>query len=302
MQITNKHNINKVIHTVIEKITRQQFASKEDAYIRVTDIIRPSHQFALIEKHFDEIKMDVTETIFTMIGTAVHGLIAKHIEHIPALVKFAEKRFQTVFSNTTISGQIDLYMDGTLTDFKTSGVWGLTSSSRSKKIAEWTKQLNIYKYFLEKNNIDVYSLEIVVIYRDWSRAIAEKNDDYPKLCYDTVKIEILPNHEIEEYITNQLEKINIARQGHTEECSDEDKWKKKYLFKVMKEGAKRATRSKIEDYETAKEIKDSLDGNYKIIQEGGKPTRCLYYCNVKEYCPFYKNYIKNNKELLTNEN
>ena len=63
-----------------------------------------------------------------------------------------------------VSGQIDYFKDGVLTDYKVTSAWKLVDGVP----LEWHDQLNAYALLLEENGITVKELQVVVLLRDWS--------------------------------------------------------------------------------------------------------------------------------------
>ena len=65
---------------------------------------------------------------------------------------------------------------GKIIDYKTTSAWTTVFQSQIK---EWTEQLNCYAYLYRTQGFSVDKLEIIAIYRDWSRTNALKDKNYP---------------------------------------------------------------------------------------------------------------------------
>ena len=74
-------------------------------------------------------------------------------------------------------------------------------------------------------------------------------------------------------------------------CSEKERWYSPTQYAVMKPGAKRATRC-LDTYQEAE--KYGIENNiteYTIEDRGADNTRCKFYCELKEFCPYFKEFV-----------
>ena len=116
---------------------------------RVTSLLKGIRETILERRHHEKIERDVSDMVWLLFGTAVHGILEKHQELGHEL---KEERIKVPFGNYILSGQFDLYNDETkiVTDYKTASVWKIIYGD----FEDWRRQLLIYCYMLRKIGFD----------------------------------------------------------------------------------------------------------------------------------------------------
>ena len=160
MKLTNKHNLPATFVNVIKRPTY----SKGKAHLSATELINSPQIVQLKHRHWDDIEVDASEMVWSLFGSAVHGIL----EHGKDKNHIVEERIHLTHDGWHLSGAIDLQEvdeDGiSIKDYKVTGAW----SVRNEKQA-WHDQLNSYAWLVEKaKQTNVKSLQIVAIIRDWS--------------------------------------------------------------------------------------------------------------------------------------
>ena len=124
---------------------------------RVTSLLKGVRETILERRHDAEIERDVSDMVWMLFGTAVHGVLEKHEEGGNEL---KEQRIKIPFGDYVLSGQFDLYNDTTktVTDYKTASVWKIIFGD----FEDWRRQLLIYCYMLRKIGFDAQGGEIVL--------------------------------------------------------------------------------------------------------------------------------------------
>lgn len=285
MKITNKHGLP-------EPIVR---AVKNDPYtysghISVTQLIKPPRQRWLEIRHDDELEVDVVDRLWTLMGSAVHGVLEqaedKHSEEI------MEARVTHQFGDYLVSGKPDLWTSpDLLQDYKFTTVWSTIKGLKS----EWEQQLNMLAYLYRSVGFEVNRAEVVAIYRDWSRAKAAVDKSYPQLGAEVVPVPLWKSYEVEDFILDRLKKHMSCKEysdAHLPQCTPEEMWQKETTYAVMKNNNKRATRVfdlKLDAQELAAELEEKGAGKdtYTIVERPGECTRCEHYCSVKNFCNQY---------------
>jgi hypothetical protein len=184
MKLTNKHGIPDTFLNVLKRPTY----SKGRAHLSATQLLNSPKIVALTKKFEDELEQDVSDMVWSLFGTAIHGVLehGKDDNHI------VEERLHATIDGWRISGAIDLQIitgpeTVSVRDYKTTSSWAVMN----EKI-EWEQQLNIYAWLVEsvKGKI-VDSVGIVAIIRDWSRREAAKNPDYPQAPVKDIPIKLM---------------------------------------------------------------------------------------------------------------
>lgn len=293
MRVTNKLGLPApVVRAVTPK--RDPHARRGGADISVTELIGPPRIMQLREKYWGEIVEDASDMLFALYGTIGHDILSKNAEG----GKLAEQRLRIrVVHNGrpwVISGQFDLVDDddGTrvLTDYKFASAWTFIFGK-----PEWEQQLNIYRYMLKMNDLGpVQKLQNVLLFRDWSKREAERNDEYPRGRAAVINQRLWSDEEVLAFIHARLE----AHAAELPKCTEEEQMVKQESVAVMKQGGKRAMRvfevdrtnpGKAADDAArfmANEVAQNPELKLELVTRKSDPLRCSNFCSVWKWCEF----------------
>ena len=196
MKYTNKYNLPQ---TFMNVLARPSY-TKGKAHVSATELLNSPRIVQLKKKFDDEITVDVSDQIWSIYGTAIHGVLeqGKDANHI------VEQRLHAELDGWHISGAIDLQIvhpDGIeINDYKNVGVW----SVMNEKI-EWEQQLNIYAWLVETvKKTPITKLAIVAIIRDWARRDAKSREGYPQSPVVVLDVNLWSMEERLEFIRNRI--------------------------------------------------------------------------------------------------
>jgi hypothetical protein len=287
MKLTNVHKIPETFVNVLKRPTY----SKGKANLSATQLLNSPKIVALTKKFEDEIEQDVSDMVWSIFGTAIHGVLehGKDDNHI------VEERLHAEVGGWNISGAIDLQIvtgENTISirDYKTTSAWGVMN----EKI-EWEQQLNIYAWLVERNKrVVVDSLGIVAIIRDWSRREAAKNEDYPQAPVKELPIKLWPYQEREEFIENRLvahseAEFALDANEALPDCTPSEMWEKPSIWAVRKVGNVRA-KSLHNTEEEANAALEAAGKGFEIEYRPGERTRCASFCPVSNWCQQWRNF------------
>ena len=285
MKFTNKYGLPK---TVFDVLANDGYKAGKDDY-SVTSLLKSPRQLQLYRRNFDNIEEDVSDRVWSLLGQAAHSILEKHGDD----TSLVEERLYTKVYDRTISGQVDHFHNGTITDYKVTSVWTLI---RGTKIEDWTKQLNIYAYIFNKNDYEVRHLQIVAILRDWSETEKLRNKDYPASPIVVVPITLWDVNEQEVFVHKLVGKHIVAEKLSSSDlpkCTPEEMWQTPNVYAVMKEGRKSAIKL-FDNKEAANEfILESCPDNWKdghsrdlywVQTRPGTCRNCERYCPVSSFC------------------
>ena len=257
-----------------------------------TELLNPPRMVQLRIKHSDEIEMDAADMVWSLVGTAMHGVL----EHGKGDDHIVEQRLHTEIDGWTVSGAIDLQTVKedriTISDYKTTGVWAVMNEKQ-----EWEQQLNIYAWLVERvKKSPVDAIEIVAFIRDWKRRDADVKKDYPDAPVKVIPIELWPYEKREAFVQDRIHlhadaMFQAQTGGDLPLCSAYDTWEKPTTYAVKKLGGVRANKVcyKREDAEV---VLAELGDKYEIEVREGERTRCENYCNVSQFCSQYQEYLQ----------
>ena len=151
-----------------------------------------------------------------------------------------------------------------------------------------------------KLGFEVNKGEIVAIIKDHSKTKAKIDPTYPQFPVQIITFDFTEEDfiEIEKYIINKFEEIKKLEQVADEDlpiCSLKDRFNNGDKYAIKKKGNKTATKI----HNTLEEAQIHLDnleksypGVYEIEVRPGEDKKCLEYCSVCEFCPYYKEKYK----------
>jgi hypothetical protein len=293
MKLTNRNNLPE---TIINVIRRPEY-NKGKSNMSVTELLNSPRIVQLKRKHWDELTEDASDMVWSIFGTAIHGVLehGKDDHHI------VEERTHIVLDNMHISGAIDLQeieADGIIvSDYKTTSAWAVMNEKQ-----DWHNQLNSYAYLVEAaKKMPVKKLQIVAIVRDWSRRDAATRDGYPAAPIVVIDIPLWSFAEREAYVRGRISLhgdafFEMETGGDMPNCTAEEMWEKPTTYALKKDGNVRAKSvhetSEAAETALAAATEKAKKGEKFLIEvrEGGR-TRCESFCQVSPYCKQHQEYM-----------
>lgn len=283
-KLTNKYGLPQ---TLMNYANRNTY-SRGNANISVTQLIGSPRVRMMTQKHQEEIVEDVSDRLWAIIGSALHEVVEKGSDDEHQ----AEERLFVEVDGWRISGGIDLQSmnldeDGTRTcaisDYKLTSTFNVMNPK-----PDWERQLNCYAHLVRKvKGFEIKRLSINAIMRDWMRARAKADQNYPQAAMQVIDIPLWSPEAAEQYF-NERVKIHkdaeaLMDWGDTPECTPEERWYSPGQLAVMKDGRKRALKlfepeQKEEAEEYAKENKAT------VVERPGQNKKCEDFCAVSEWC------------------
>lgn len=273
--------------------------NRGDCDFSATQLLKPSRMVALESLHKDEIEEDAADRIWSLMGQLGHLVLER------SGVGFVEKRlFATVFAvggdgvprPFTISAQLDIVEHVVSSDYKFTTVWSCKNGPKP----EWIQQLNIGRWIAHENNIPINRLQIVAIYRDWSKLDAIRDRTYPQQQAQMFDLPVWSHSDTLDFITRRIESHSSALHGNLPECTAEERWERASSWAVMKEGNTRATATFDTPAEAEARMAEEIEKNkpgpkskkeppkFYVEHRLGESVRCENYCPVKNFCTQYK--------------
>lgn len=281
MIVTNKLGLPDAI---VEAVRNDEY-SAGDCDISCTTLIGPARINALRKLHGHEIVEDASDRIWSLFGQVVHSILERADVGNDSVV--AEKRLFAEVNGWRISGQLDRFNKetGVLDDYKTTSVYSVMGDLKE----DWIDQLNVLAYLCRRDGLDVKSLRIVAILRDWSRAKLRQNKDgtYPVQNVVMLDIPLLPDDEVEDYICERIDihrsAIECERQEDIPYCTEMERWQAPTTFAVMKKADSKRARKLFADYAEANDYRIAT-GSALIVERPAVAKRCELYCPVASFC------------------
>jgi len=290
MKITNFNNIPDQIYRAI--LHNWYDGENANHFVSATELIKPIKIIVLEKRHRNEIVEEASDLVWSLLGSAMH----KVLEKSETGNTLNEERLFAKVNGKIISGGVDLYEDEIISDFKFTSVYSYIYRSRMK---EWQQQLNIYSYLYQKAGFPVEKLQIIAIFRDWSRIKRKFEKKYPKQI-EIIPLKMWPLAEVEQFISDRLHQIDLALKASDNQipcCNASERWQDPTKYAVMKKGNKRALRV----FDTTDQAKLFISFHkdkkkLSIETRESVPKRCMDYCRVNKFCNFYQQYLNQIQE------
>ena len=284
MIITNKHGVPEPLVTLASK----EYYSKGASQYSVTEIMAPPKIKRLREQYNDQIKQDVSDMLWNLLGSALHVVMERGVTDGWTM----EERLYKEMDGVTVSGAIDIQQETpegvVIIDYKFTSAWAVMQEKE-----EWQQQLNVYKWLVETvKRKKVIGLKICALVRDFNRH--ETKEGYPKASIEMVDIPMWDSVTTEAYVRERLNlhrdaKVSADFGDELPACSDTDRWQSETIYAVKREGRKTAIRL-FKTIEEANELAEKEKGY--VETRLGEPKRCTgNYCGVAEWCEQYQGEI-----------
>lgn len=292
MNLTNKYGLP---DTIISAIKRDPYRKTAD--ISSTSLIQSPRIVQLRVRHENEIEEDASDRIWALLGQIGH----KILERADDYEAFHEETISIEVKGWRVSCTTDSYRAARLTEARHIDIPPVIQDYKFVKIGahkfphpEWERQLNVNAHIWREHGFAVEKLEIVMIFKDWSKVQAERQGhEYPK----PVVIRNIPLWPHED-AARQIEAWVMAHQLATNMpddllpfCSPEDQWRQPTKWAVMNNrNAAKAIKLCNSEQEAHAWIatKPGVQRSrfYVQIRPGG-PLRCTHFCDVAPFCNQY---------------
>ena len=290
MTITNKFNLPK---SLVNAVSTERH--NKEGCVSATTLLRSATETLLLKRHWEEIEVDASDSIWQVWGTAVHSVFEKQSDN-----SFKEEEFSVKISNTTVTGRVDNYdmENEILADFKTCSVWKITFND----FEDWYKQGMIYAYLMKKSGLNVKKCQFVALIKDHSISKAKVDSSYPQHPVYTYEFDVTEEGlcEIEKFIklkVADLEANENVSDTELKGCTSEERWSSETKYAVKKPGRKTAL--KVCDTEDeAKSYAEKAGADCFVERREGEDKKCDNYCLVCKWCPYYIN--KHKGEVIEN--
>jgi len=249
MHITNQQGLPQAL---VNAVSNDGY-SKGGADFSVTELLQPPQKVQLERRYADQLSEDAADRIWSLIGQVAHGILerASHddIHAIP------EQRLGIDITGhggepIHISGAMDRVLivndqgSAILQDYKVTTSYAVAIEGGAK--SEWVHQLNFYAAILRTHGYRVDDIQVVAIYRDWSKLEAKRRpQDYPQQQVQVLQVPVWKSDTALNMLRKRVilhhENAKLA-DDHLKPCSDKERWTKPGQVAVYKAGNKRAAR------------------------------------------------------------
>lgn len=311
MELTNKHCLPDSLVRAAEKIFGAY--NRGNADFSCSDLLRPPMQFRLLRDHEHELVKDVADVMPQLLGSALHYVLqqGEGSEDIAESRFFAKYRDNVMLydrvmsklkSEWTVSTKPDLFIDNTkkLIDNKHTKCWSMLFPDARQK---WEEQLNVQADIIRRNGGEVTSVENLLFFKDWQRdGKARKGEWYPESEIMVLEQPLWSPEDAHFFIIKRCielqEAIDAPTIADVAECDAADRWERGEQWAVKKEGLKKAI--KVYDLAPPAHVVAALEKDKCTIEHRSATcNRCLYACDVAQWCPTWERIQIINPEVVS---
>jgi len=287
MNYTNKLGLHEVLAVAI--MNKQYSGDGEKRDYSVTELLKPPKQAVLMQRHKDEITVDVADQLWAFMGEIAHLILERAIESSDDIKKkyLSENRYKIEYDGFVISGGVDLYdkESKSITDYKMTSAWTVYFGGRDS----WEQQLNIYAYILRKHGLEVNKLSICTIYRDWSKKMINI-PNYPKQQSEVLDFDVWNDFQVECFLTQKLsllEKYKTLADDDMPECSPVERWGNNGgYWAVQNIKTKRVYKKADTEQEAIDYLHEKQYSGCEIVEVKAIDRMCVGYCPVRSFCHY----------------
>ena len=290
MKLTNKLRLPDAI---VRAIANDSY-TKGEADISVTELLSPPQMRRLRRDHADALEEDASDRIYSLLGQSMHTIIERATAGDAAVM--AETTVYSEYGGWVVKGQADhlLLATGELLDFKMTSVYKVKSGTVPR---EWVEQTNIYRRMLQREKgIEIPSLAIIVILRDWSKNKSRQTQDYPQSQVLRMDVPLWTAEQTDAFI---LERVRLHQAEVPQPCSDYDIWAKPDVYAVMKRGNLRAVRTYDNAFDA--ELHAGQSSAFYVEHRPGEAVRCQEWCQVAHLCSQWRDDPRNTRKQSVEE-
>lgn len=284
MKVTNKLGLPQAFVDAVSVERHNQKGSYS-----ATTLLKGACEVMLLERHYDEIEVDASDSIWAVWGTAVHSIFEKQNTNT-----IKEEFYSADVLNSKVTGRVDSYDPETkiLHDFKTASCYKVIYQD----FDDWKKQGLIYSWLMKKCGVEVKACEFIALLKDHSKSKAKIDSSYPQLPTFVYRFDVTEAdlEEIEKFIFKKVAEFEEAEKIADPElkpCTNEERWATEDKWAVMKNGRKTALKVCSSKKEAQEYIANN--GGDTIEFRAGESKKCVDgYCACRNFCPFYKSLNK----------
>ncbi|AIX12409.1 hypothetical protein CPT_Pollock50 [Escherichia phage Pollock] len=294
-------------------------------YISATSLLKSVRQLVLMKRltSVSNASTDVADRISNRMGSAFHDAIERAwkgnyqqslnalgypkrvIESIrinptpeelneDVIPIWLEQRVEKEFKGWIIGGKFDMVMEYRLRDVKSTSVFTYMNKSNDEK---FRIQGSIYRW-LNPEKIKHDYMYIDYLFTDWSANQAKSNKDYPQQKILEYPLQLKSVHETEQYIASKLaalEKYKDSPEPELPECTEEELWRAKPVYKYYKNPNSTGR--------STKNFDNLHDANLRLAQDGGVGIVVTVPGEVKacKHCPVYSLCTQKDRYLASGE-
>ncbi len=227
MRLTNNAGLP---HAVFEALADKEY-SRGDADISVTELIDSPRVRVLKKLNDDKIEREAETLLAPFLGTAFHKAIETGTR-----TGTTERRLSVKVKGWKLSGGMDHYHNGVITDYKTATCFKVSLDCPGGRIEDYENQLNVYAHILRENDFSVNEAKIFVYFKDWNRRsfsaavksgkvfVPYTQGGYPEKTWAYFNVKLWAADEAHAYVYNRV-KLHQAAQDILPLCTEKEIWR-----------------------------------------------------------------------------
>lgn len=278
---TNRFNLPPEITSILTR-SRYNETNEDLGDYSATRLIAPIQQTTLISRHKNNLKVfDVIDQFWSFVGSISHKVLEEHA----CGNGLYEKRFYLDINGKKISGQVDHYHSGIITDYKSTKAYKIMRGDFS----EWEQQLNIYAHLARANGLPVERLRIFAFILDWKQS-ENYQKNYPQCPIVEIPLTLKDHAEMESWLNSRVVDLTFASQICDDEladrypCSDKEMWQDLKDYAIYHRNDQQRKRAKKVLKSDTEMLTYDLKYDEICVPRYSERKRCLSHCSASIHC------------------
>ena len=314
MKYSNKHNL--PLSVAVWLATDWYDHQVEPNAISVTTLMKSTREVILTNRLGEgDAVQDVSALLASRSGTAIHDALEKawlnpnlkdvlislgYPEKVHSRIHinpeaptgeldiYLEKRTNKRLGKWIISGQMDLCINGQLTDLKNTSTYTYVAKTNDDKYIE---QLSIYAWLNPDIVLDEYG-KILFIFKDWNKNYALAGKGYPTHPIIEEPFLLMEPADTERILQVKLNRLDMywnKPMHEIPECTPDELWQAPPTYKYYsKFGAIKASKVSTDFNEMQQHLRDKGVGFIKEVK--AEPVKCRF-CPAANTCDQAARYV-----------
>jgi hypothetical protein len=221
MKYLNKH---KLPEAFVRACINDPYSRGESDF-SATSLAEPARATALIEMFKDDLEIDVSSRVASIIGQGAHSIAERAAR---PWLDICEKRFFATFhvdgKDYIVSAQVDLYETDSciLYDWKTTKAYAFSAKAGNGKKPEWIAQMSVGAEIMRRNNFEVKKTQIIAMLKDWNKREAG-SPGMPETEVICVDLPMWDSSKTTQYIEDRI-RAKIKARIDLPKCTSAETW------------------------------------------------------------------------------
>jgi hypothetical protein len=158
-------------------------------------------------------------------------------------------------------------------------------------IHPWIQEINLKAHLCRVDGRKIGRAEIIAVYKDWHRSMAERDPHYPAANTEILAVELLDRGTALDLFNYRVELFKACEKTKDEKlplCTEKERWETPEKWEVWAKGGQKSSYIAETKHEAEYRIIRMTTGKqYEIRHVPPVPVRCKHHCMAAPFCSQY---------------